>query len=102
MAYDGVGSAIVTRARAVVLEGRVTVAQLAEDLKTESRAIGRKPLGNVESLHQHLSQLFGTFTYERSRAATDEQPSSLSVRSRSARKISMARAIPASPDAARP
>src|SRR5690242_2269918 len=41
-------------------------------------------------------------TNDRSRALTDAQPSSLRVRSMSARKISSARATPASPAAARP
>src|SRR5262249_48295561 len=44
----------------------------------------------------------GTFTYERSRSATEAQPRSCSVLSRSARRISSARATPASPAAARP
>src|SRR5579863_2201027 len=51
---------------------------------------------------QLVSQLFGTFTYERSNSATDAHPSSRKVRSRSVRKISMARSTPASPPAANP
>src|SRR6266702_2854983 len=42
----------------------------------------------------------GTSIYERSRALIDTQPSSLRVRSTSARSISKARATPASPAAA--
>src|SRR5438094_5390530 len=41
-------------------------------------------------------------TYERSRAEMDAHPRSLSVRSKSSRKIASARATPASPAAARP
>src|SRR5262249_44189022 len=42
------------------------------------------------------SQFLGTFTYDRSSAATEGQPSSFSVRSRSVRKICSARLTPAS------
>jgi hypothetical protein len=47
-------------------------------------------------------QFADTSTYERSSAATDGHPSSFRVRSTSARRISSARATPASPAAARP
>jgi hypothetical protein len=50
----------------------------------------------------HRSQVAGICTYERSSALTDAQPSRRSVRSTSARRISSARATPASPAAARP
>ncbi len=58
--------------------------------------------GRSRRWNQPTSQLLATFTYERSSAAMDGQPSSLRVRSRSVRKISIARATPASPAAARP
>ena len=48
------------------------------------------------------SQMSETSTYERSSAEMDVHPRSLRVRSKSARKISSARATPASPPAARP
>lgn len=57
---------------------------------------------NYSGRRQFASQLCGAFTYERSSSATDAQPSSRSVRSRSVRRISMARSTPASPAAARP
>ena len=44
----------------------------------------------------------GTSTYDPSRSATDAQPSSFIVRTTSLRRISIARATPSSPAAARP
>lgn len=44
----------------------------------------------------------GTFRYDRSRLETEAQPSNFRVRSISVRKISRARATPASPAAASP
>jgi len=71
-------------------------------LQGSASASGPGLRGAAASSNQLHSQLFGTFTEDRSRAAVDERPSSLRVRSRSARNISMARTMPASPAAARP
>src|SRR5215472_4908352 len=63
--------------------------------------IGWKRIGCKRSV-QEASHDLGTLTYDRSSAVTDGQPSSFKVRSRSTRKISSARATPASPAAASP
>jgi hypothetical protein len=80
--------------------GRRQLAGRVGALLAELRA-GAVLVSAPRARHQQ-SQLFGTFTYDRSSAVTDGQPSSFSVRSRSARRISMARATPSSPAAARP
>jgi hypothetical protein len=71
-------------------------------LRCSSPVLKNYHLINCSGRRQFASQLCGTFTYERSSSSTDAQPSSLNVRSRSARRISMARMTPASPAAARP
>src|SRR5712692_1046 len=64
-----------------------------------SQAPGTQPLPGRDQL---ACQLADTSTYERFSAAMDVHPRSLRVRSTSARKISSARATPASPAAPRP